>query len=85
MIARVNRPIHQIEGAVGYAFDLVRDGDARLPVLILRLRTGEVVALRGSAGPRSTTFALLHRGPADHAKTLPHFRDLTGLSDIEPL
>ena len=87
VIARVNRPTHQINAAVGFPFDQVAAGDGKLPVLILRLRTGEVVAMMGSVDPRSTTFALLLRGPEDRTEVLTHFRELTGFraDDIVPL
>jgi len=86
-IAQVNRPTHQINGATGLPFDEVPAGDAKLPVLIVQLRTGEVVALMGSVDPRSTQFTLLLRGPEDPASVLAHFRDLTGFrpEDITPL
>jgi hypothetical protein len=74
-IARVNRPTHQLTGAVGYPFDRVGES----PVLILQLRTGEVIALLGSADPRSTSFTLLQRDPGDPSELLAHFRDLTAL------
>jgi hypothetical protein len=85
-IARINRPTHQINAAVGVPFDHVPAGDAELPVLILQLRTGEVVALMGSVEPRSTSFALLHNGPDDPAAVTDHFRELTGFrpDDVIP-
>lgn len=86
-IARIDRPMHQINGAVGYAFDEVPTGAGKLPVLILTLRTGEVIALMGSVDPRSTSFVLLHRDPGSAAEVIDHFRELTRLraEDITPL
>jgi hypothetical protein len=74
-IARIDRPMNQLTGAVGHRFD-------ELPaaaVLILHLRTGETVALLGSPDPRSSSFALLQRDPGDPAETIAHFQELTGL------
>jgi hypothetical protein len=77
-IAQVNRPTHRINGATGLSFDQVPAGDAKLPVLIVQLRTGETVALMGSVDPRSTLFTLLYDGPENPATVIAHFRDLTG-------
>ncbi|NMO50147.1 hypothetical protein HH310_02940 [Actinoplanes sp. TBRC 11911] len=77
-IARIERPTHQITGVVGYSFDHVPAGEAKLPVLILRLRTGDVIAIMGSVDPRSMSFTLLHRGHDRPADVIAHFRDLTG-------
>ncbi len=82
-IARIDRPAHQLTGAVGHPFDRADDR----PVLLLRLRTGEVMALLGSTDPRSTSFTVLQRDPADPSELLAHFRDLTALrpTDITAL
>jgi hypothetical protein len=87
VIARIDRPTHQINGAVGFSFDQVPAGAHKLPVLIVQLRTGETVALMGSVDPRSTTFTLLHRGPGDPAEVIAHFQELTGFhtEDITPI
>lgn len=77
-IARIDRPTHQITGVVGYPFDHVPAGEAKLPVLILRLHTGDVIALMGSVDPRSTSFTLLHRGQDRPGEVIAHFLDLTG-------
>jgi hypothetical protein len=82
-IARIDKPEHQLSAAVGYSFDEVPTGNGKLPVLILQLRTGEVVALMGSVDRRSTSFALLRRGPEDPAEVIAHLRDLTGFSPEE--
>lgn len=87
VIARVERPTHQISAAVGFAFDHLQVGDDKLPVLVLQLRTGEVVALRGSTDLRSTSFALLHHGQGKPAEVIDHFRKLTrfGADDVVPI
>jgi hypothetical protein len=87
VLARVNRPTHAINGATKHRFDSVPAGEGKLPVLILRLRTGEVVALMGSVDPRSTSFVLLHRGPGNPAEALNHFLELTGFrpDDVVPV
>ena len=56
-------------------------------MLILRLRTGEVVALVGSVDPHPTPFALMHRGPGDTAEVVAHFRELTRFraEDVTPI
>jgi hypothetical protein len=82
-IARIDKPEHQLSAAVGHSFDEVPTGNGKLPLLILQLRTGEVVALMGSVDPRSTSFALLRRGPEDPADVIAHLRDLTGFGTGE--
>ena len=47
-------------------------------VVILRLRTGETVAVFGPADPRSASFVLLQRDPGEPAEIIDHFRALTG-------
>jgi hypothetical protein len=86
-IARIDRPAHQVNAAVGYPFDDIPAGSGKLPVLIVQLRTGEVVALMGSVDPRSTSFALLQRDPGNPAEVIAHVRDLTGFSadEVTPL
>lgn len=79
VVARINRPMYAVKGAIKQQFDDVPAGEGKLPVLILQLRTGEVVALMGSVDPRSTSFVLLHRGPGDPAEVITHFRELSGL------
>jgi len=86
-IARINRPTHQINAAVGYPFDAVPAGTGKLPVLLLRLRTGETIALIGSVDPRATSFTLLQRDPGDAAEIITHVRELTGFpaDQVAPL
>lgn len=80
-IARIDLPEHQVEGRLNSGFDGVDAGAAKLPVMILELRTGETVALMGSTDPTSTIWTLLQRDPADPATVIAHFRELTGFSE----
>jgi hypothetical protein len=81
VIARIDRPMHAVKGAIREQFDEVPTADGNLRVVILQLRTGEVVALLGS-----TSFVLLHRGSGDPAEVLAHFREATTFrpEDISP-
>lgn len=81
VIARIDRPMHAVKGAIRQQFDEVPTADGARPVVILRLRTGEVVAVLGS-----TSFVLLHRGSEDPAEVLAHFREATTFrpEDISP-
>ncbi|MBU2670228.1 hypothetical protein KOI35_42680 [Actinoplanes bogorensis] len=79
VIAQVNRPTLQLTGAVGFSFDQVPAGEGKLPVLVLRLRTGEEVALMGSVDPRSSTFALLYGGTSAPADVIASFLELSRL------
>jgi hypothetical protein len=78
-VARVKLPTHQIVGRLNKDFDTVAMGQRELPVIILELRSGEVVALMGSLEPLSTTFTLLQRDPADAADVIAHFVEFTGI------
>jgi hypothetical protein len=82
-IARINRPMHQINGILNNSFDDVPVGTQKLPIMILQLRSGDVVALMGSVDPRSTTFALMQRDPGDPAEVIARFCELTGFSPEE--
>jgi hypothetical protein len=86
-IARINRPMHQINGILNNAFDQVPVGADKLPVMVLQLRSGDVVALMGSVDPRSTTFALLQRDAGDPAEVIRRFLEVTDFSpeDVVPL
>jgi hypothetical protein len=81
VIARIDRPMHAVKSAIREPFDEVPTADGTLPVVILQLRTGEVVAVLGS-----TSFVLLHRGSGDPAEVLAHFREATTFrpEDISP-
>jgi hypothetical protein len=86
-IARIHRPMMEINGILNSSFDTVPIGAEKLPVMILELRSGDVVALMGSVDPRSTVFALMQRDPGDPAALIARFRELTDFSpeDIVPL
>ncbi|MDT5037251.1 MAG: hypothetical protein QOE03_2436 [Micromonosporaceae bacterium] len=87
-IARVNLPKHRIVGILNKDFDSVVVGELRLPVMILELRSSEVVALMGSLEPRSTVFTLLHRDRRNMAEeVVSHFCEFTGIpSDaVQPI
>lgn len=77
-IARIDTPEHRIAGRLNNSFDGVPVGAAKLPVMILELRTGEAVALVGSTDPRSTVFTLMQRDPGDPDEVISHFSELTG-------
>ena len=78
-IARIDRPLHRFEAIFNKGFDRVSVGEGTLPAMLLELRTGEIVAVIGSAEPRSTVFTLLQRGDGDPAATIVHFSDVTGI------
>jgi hypothetical protein len=54
------------------------ENEEKLPVIVLELRSGDVVALMGSVDPRSNTFILLQRDPGDPAAVVERFRECTG-------
>ncbi len=87
LIARIERPMHQITGVLNRSFDSVPLGDRKLPVLILELRTGDVVALMGSVEPATTHAVLLQRDPGDPAETIGRFVECTGFApgDVIPV
>jgi hypothetical protein len=86
-IARINRPTHQINGILNNSFDSVSIGAEKLPVMILQLRSGDVVALMESVDPRSAVFVLMQRDPGDPAEVIARFREFTDFSpeDVVPL
>jgi hypothetical protein len=86
-IAQIDRPTHEINGILNKSFDTVPAGEEKLPVMILELRSGDVVALMGSVDRRSTTFALLQRDPGDPAEVIARFCEFTGFppEDVVPL
>jgi hypothetical protein len=86
-VARINRPTHQVTGILHNSFDEVPVGAEKLPVMILRLPTGDVVALMGSLDSRSRTFTLLQRDDGDPTNVIERFREVTGFApdDIVPI
>jgi hypothetical protein len=81
-IARIDRPAHQVTNLLDRNFDQVPVGGGQLPVLLLRLRTGDVIALVGSVDPRSTSFLLLQRDPGDPTEIVTRFGELTGIHPV---
>ena len=82
-IAKIVRPMHQINGLLNNSFDEVSAGASKLPVMILELRSGDVVALIGSVEPRNTTFLLMPQDPRDPRATIARFCEYTGFSPQE--
>jgi hypothetical protein len=81
-IARLRIPRYRLEGRVNHIFDAVPMGEPS--VLILRMRSGEVVALVGTpatdpAHPESTEYALLQRYPGNPADVIAHFCTYSGI------
>lgn len=83
-IARIDDTVQGVSNRLPEIFDQVTVGDDRLPVLILRLRTGEDVALIGSTDSKARTVTLLQRHRHDPGETIEHFTEFTGLP-AEPL
>lgn len=83
-IARIDKSVQSVADRLPSIFDHVAIGDTRLPVLILRLRTGEDVALLGSVDRTSRAVTLLQRDQRDPRETIEHFTEFTGLA-AEPL
>jgi len=83
-VARIDRSVQGVADRLPSIFDQVEIGEVRLPVLILRLRTGEDVALLGSVDSKSQSVTLLQREPGDPRATIEHFTEFTGLP-AEPL
>ncbi|NUO38461.1 MAG: hypothetical protein HOQ31_07650, partial [Gemmatimonadaceae bacterium] len=54
-------------------FDTVQAGEAKLPVLVFQIGSGEVLALLGSADPKVHSVTLYQRDPGDPAETITHF------------
>jgi len=78
-VARIDRPMHRFEAIFNQGFDRVAVGDGTLPVILLELRTGEIVAVIGSVEPGSTVFTLMRRGDDDPATVIAHFGAVTGI------
>jgi hypothetical protein len=78
-IAQIKKPMSYFQGRFNKSFDMVPVGDGKIPVLLLELRSGDVVAVVGSVDPRSTTFTVMERGDADPAPLIAHFSEVTGI------
>ena len=83
-IARIGMRYVRVEECLGKAFRTVAAGDRRLSVLVLRLRSGEEVALAGPWWPESNDVALLGRDPGRAEETVAAFLDATpiGTGDV---
>ncbi|MFB9233958.1 hypothetical protein ACFFWC_00155 [Plantactinospora siamensis] len=86
-IARVPLPAYQIGGLVKEQFDEVAGPSGPLLVLVLRLRGGAVVALRGPVDPRAMSFDLVAREDGEAGPLVELVRDLVGFSaaDLVPI
>ncbi|MEV4754644.1 hypothetical protein AB0J86_05970 [Micromonospora sp. NPDC049559] len=79
-VARVGQSLMNVQDRLRERFEKLPIGDGSLLGLILRLNTGETVALLGSyeKGNRPT---LLQREPGDPRATIDAFRAATGLDE----
>ncbi len=86
-LATINRPAIDVIGLLNRGFDPVPTPAGELPVMVLRLRSGEVVALVGSIDHRSTVFTLVSRDPGDAVQVIDHFCRFTGFpaDEVSPL
>jgi hypothetical protein len=81
-VATIRAGFHDVMGRTWHIFDSVRDDGVLTNVMVLRQRTGEVIALV-VAGPRpadrgSTSFRVLEGEPAE---ALASFMELTGFTE----
>ncbi|MEV6599525.1 hypothetical protein AB0M36_22100 [Actinoplanes sp. NPDC051346] len=85
VVARVRLSQMQLQGYLK-RFDRVPLGDGKVPVILLELRTGERVAVIGSADPRES-FTVLRRRQDDQRQVLQHFLECTEIpaDAVEPL
>ena len=65
-------------GLLNRGLDAVPTTAGDMPVMMVRLRSGEVVALVGTTDPGSTAFTLVSRDPDDAGQIIDHFCKLTG-------
>jgi hypothetical protein len=72
-----------VEDRLPTMFDDVQLGEEKLPVLVLRLGTGETVALIGSTDRKARGVLLIPRDSGDPADIISHFSELTGFSPEE--
>lgn len=82
-IARITALPSRVESMFRSDFDKVSTGSGDLPVMILELRSGELVAILGSTELGSRTYTLLARDAKDPAATIAHFRDVTRFTEEE--
>ena len=75
-IARLHASIRQVTDVLQKGFRPAGDADPGMHVLMLKLATGEIVALRGSYGPDDVT--LLTDAAEDTTAAIDHFTAATG-------
>ncbi|GAA4523813.1 hypothetical protein [Amycolatopsis samaneae] len=77
VLARIPLSVRQVQERLNRMFDTVTGGDGEVDVLILRLRTGQVVALahKHASGPLGVDLV----ARTDPASTLAAFHELTGI------
>ncbi|MGX6604933.1 hypothetical protein ACWKSP_22800 [Micromonosporaceae bacterium Da 78-11] len=85
-IARIDMPTYRLVGLLNHSLDQVPVGVDKIPVVRLRLRSGDEVVIIGSVDPRSTVFTLARIGDGDPAALIEHLREVTGLkpADVQP-
>jgi hypothetical protein len=83
-IARLPLPEREVRARLNLFFDDYDSGGGGKRILLLELRTGEVVMLR-SPGDRAVGDVELHAESADPAQTIVSFRELTGFTAAEVL
>jgi hypothetical protein len=82
-IAQITKPQHRLQGVFHKSFDDVPVGDGTIPVMLLKLRSGDTVALIGSVDPRSPVFTLMQKGDGDPKALIAHFSEVTGIPPEE--
>ena len=86
-IGKINWSTVRVGDFLRSLFDTVTAGEAKLPVLVFRIGSGEVLAFLGSADPKVHTVTLYQRDPGDPAEVIAHFVEYTGFdpAEITPL
>lgn len=83
-IAEIHQPAYQITERLGESFtEVATAAGEHLLVLVLKLRTGQVVALAGGADSGHPVFGVFQRDPADPVEVIARFREFAGLSPDE--
>jgi hypothetical protein len=86
-IASIDTPMSELQAILNGLFETLPAGAGSVPVILLELRSGQVVAVAGPADARSGAFTLLQRDPGDPAEVIARFCEFTGLSphDVVPI
>ncbi|NUR72409.1 MAG: hypothetical protein HOU81_16460 [Hamadaea sp.] len=86
-IAKIDWSPIRVANHLRSLFDTVQAGEAKLPVLVFRIGSGEVLAFLGSADPKVHSVTLYQRDPGDPAEIIAHFCEYTGFdpAEIKPL